>query len=177
MENVEPWVLDPQSWRFMMLVRATWYVSYVRNKNRVLLWSIYRSMHQWSSHQRENSPCSVFIWCCQPSHEYESVFVFVFFLLFSVFHRKKAGGKISGRETGVVRGLQEFHCRDFEGFQQVLSFVLQWSHFWMLCFAGVSVRLVSCSDVITAQSLSINRKREMGWGDRRGWTRKKRKKL
>lgn len=59
MENIEPWVLYPQLWWFMKLVRATWYVFYIRNKNMVLSWYIYIGMHQWSSDLRENSPSNL----------------------------------------------------------------------------------------------------------------------
>lgn len=88
---------------------------------------------------------------------------------------------MSGRETGAVRGFQEFHCRgisrDFSG---PCLFVLQWSHFWMLCFVGISVWLVIRSDAITARSLGYLLTQREKRGERieekkRGWTRKRKK--
>lgn len=63
-----------------------------------------------------------------------------FFVLFCVFCIKKLEVKFHEGGTGVLRHFQEFHWRDFEGSQQVSSFVLHWSNFPMLCFVGVFAR-------------------------------------
>lgn len=161
--------------RFMKLVRVKWYISYIRNKNRVfydlfteacindlptkkkIVLPVYLS--DSVNHLTSMSLC--FVYC---------LFFFFVLFFFCVFCRKKPEVKYQGgRQSGGITGSWEFLRMDFEGFQRVSSVVLQWSQFWTLCFVGVFVRLVSCSDVTIAQSGSVNREMGAGMG---GWTRK-----